>query len=141
MDAAYKRFAPAALVVGLLGLLAAAGIWLVQRQFNTYVQASLAVGLLGLAVAMLLNPNAVQVWLRGRQAHVNLIPFNDVSGLSYRSPTPQAVADFVEVLKSSKVSVKVRKRKGADIDAACGQLRRAAKGVADGAEPSPAAGV
>jgi ABC-type uncharacterized transport system involved in gliding motility auxiliary subunit len=55
-------------VVGLLGLVAAAGIWLVQKQLTTYVQASLAVGLLGLAVAMLLNPGAVQVWLRGRQA-------------------------------------------------------------------------
>ncbi|MEO5659009.1 MAG: GldG family protein, partial [Polaromonas sp.] len=68
MEASYKRFAPAALFVGLLGFLAAAGIWLVQRQFDTAVQAALAVGLLGLAVAILLNPNAVQVWLRGRQA-------------------------------------------------------------------------
>ncbi|MEP7356291.1 MAG: hypothetical protein ABI847_03565, partial [Anaerolineales bacterium] len=68
MESSYKRFAPAAVVVGLLGLLVAAGIWLVQRQLNTYVQASLAVGLLGLAVAMLLNPSALQLWLRGRQA-------------------------------------------------------------------------
>src|SRR5258706_564194 len=68
MEATYKRFAPAAVAVGVLGLVAAAAVWLVGRQFNTYFQASLAVGLLGLAVAMLLNPGAVQVWLRGRQA-------------------------------------------------------------------------
>jgi 23S rRNA (adenine2503-C2)-methyltransferase len=64
--------------------------------------------------------------LKGRQAHVNLIPFNDVSGLPYRRLSEEALADFVARLKWAGVSVKVRKRKGADIDAACGQLRRAA---------------
>jgi 23S rRNA (adenine2503-C2)-methyltransferase len=63
--------------------------------------------------------------LRGRQAHINLIPFNDVEGLPYRRPTQQALTDFVAILRSARLSVKVRKRKGADIDAACGQLRRA----------------
>jgi 23S rRNA (adenine2503-C2)-methyltransferase len=64
--------------------------------------------------------------LRGRQAHVNLIPFNDVEGLPYRRLTPQALEDFIAILRGGGISVKVRKRKGADIDAACGQLRRAA---------------
>jgi 23S rRNA (adenine2503-C2)-methyltransferase len=77
--------------------------------------------------------------LRGRQAHVNLIPFNDVAGLPYRRPTQQALDDFVVILRQARLSVKVRKRKGADIEAACGQLRRQALAV--GAEPSEAAGV
>jgi 23S rRNA (adenine2503-C2)-methyltransferase len=64
--------------------------------------------------------------LRGRQSHVNLIPFNDVAGLSFRRLTDQALADFQAALRTAGVSVKVRKRKGADIDAACGQLRRSA---------------
>jgi 23S rRNA (adenine2503-C2)-methyltransferase len=64
--------------------------------------------------------------LRGRQAHVNLIPFNDVAGLPWRRLSEEALADFVAVLRRADVSVKVRKRKGADIDAACGQLRRSA---------------
>jgi 23S rRNA (adenine2503-C2)-methyltransferase len=64
--------------------------------------------------------------LRGRQAHINLIPFNDVVGLPYQRLTQQALADFVAILRSAGLSVKVRKRKGADIDAACGQLRRSA---------------
>ncbi len=64
--------------------------------------------------------------LRGRQAHVNLIPFNDVDGLPYRRLSQQALDDFLAILRDSGISVKVRKRKGADIDAACGQLRRAA---------------
>jgi 23S rRNA (adenine2503-C2)-methyltransferase len=62
--------------------------------------------------------------LRSRQAHVNLIPFNDVSGLPYRRPTEAAQAAFVARLRQAGISVKVRRRRGADIDAACGQLRR-----------------
>jgi 23S rRNA (adenine2503-C2)-methyltransferase len=62
--------------------------------------------------------------LRGRKAHVNLIPFNDVEGLPYTRPTPEALTAFVETLKRAGVSVKIRKRKGSEIDAACGQLRR-----------------
>jgi 23S rRNA (adenine2503-C2)-methyltransferase len=68
--------------------------------------------------------------LRGRQAHVNLIPFNDVVGLPYHRLGEEALADFVAILKRGGISVKVRKRKGADIEAACGQLRRAALAAA-----------
>jgi 23S rRNA (adenine2503-C2)-methyltransferase len=64
--------------------------------------------------------------LRSRNAHVNLIPFNDVEGLPYRRPTDAAIRDFIDTLHRDKVSVKVRKRKGSEIDAACGQLRRQA---------------
>lgn len=59
-----------------------------------------------------------------RCAHVNLIPFNEVEGLPYRRPSDPALAAFVTELKEAGVSVKVRKRKGSEIDAACGQLRR-----------------
>jgi 23S rRNA (adenine2503-C2)-methyltransferase len=62
--------------------------------------------------------------LSGRGAHVNLIPFNDVDGLPYRRPTTETLQAFVNVLQQGGISVKVRKRKGAQIDAACGQLRR-----------------
>jgi 23S rRNA (adenine2503-C2)-methyltransferase len=62
--------------------------------------------------------------LQGRQAHVNLIPFNDVEGLPYVRPTPEAQTAFIETLRRAGLSVKVRKRKGSEIDAACGQLRR-----------------
>jgi 23S rRNA (adenine2503-C2)-methyltransferase len=62
--------------------------------------------------------------LHGRHAHVNLIPFNDVPGLPYQRPAAEAQVTFIEALRRAGVSVKVRKRRGADIDAACGQLRR-----------------
>jgi 23S rRNA (adenine2503-C2)-methyltransferase len=70
--------------------------------------------------------------LRGRNALVNLIPFNDVEGLPYRRPTDEALTAFVGRLRQGGVTVKVRKRKGSEIDAACGQLRRSALG-----EPPP----
>jgi 23S rRNA (adenine2503-C2)-methyltransferase len=80
--------------------------------------------------------------LRGRQAHVNLIPFNDVEGLPYRRPAPRALDDFLATLRRAGVSTHVRKRKGADIDAACGQLRRAAlAGQRERPEPASTAGV
>ncbi len=71
--------------------------------------------------------------LRGRKAHVNLIPWNDVTGLPYKRPADTDLAAFIDTLRRAGVSVTVRHRKGADIDAACGQLRREA--VASGQGP------
>ncbi len=62
--------------------------------------------------------------LAGRKAHVNLIPWNDVQGLPYRRPSDQNLHGLIDTLRRAGVSVKVRKRKGAEIEAACGQLRR-----------------
>jgi 23S rRNA (adenine2503-C2)-methyltransferase len=62
--------------------------------------------------------------LAGRKAHVNLIPWNDVDGLPFRRPRDEDLQTLVDTLHKSGVSVKVRKRKGSEIDAACGQLRR-----------------
>jgi 23S rRNA (adenine2503-C2)-methyltransferase len=67
--------------------------------------------------------------LRGRHAHVNVIPFNDVEGLPYLRPTDDALKTFTGRLRQEGVSVKARKRKGSEIDAACGQLRRSALGA------------
>ena len=64
--------------------------------------------------------------LSNRKTHVNLIPFNPVPGLEFRRPLPEAVGLFREILESHRVTTTVRKRKGADIAAACGQLRREA---------------
>jgi 23S rRNA (adenine2503-C2)-methyltransferase len=62
--------------------------------------------------------------LAGRKAHVNLIPWNDVAGLSYQRPRDTDLQFLQETLHKAGISVKVRKRKGSEIDAACGQLRR-----------------
>lgn len=75
----------------------------------------------------LLHARQLAKLLRGRKAHVNLIPWNDVSGLPYRRPDDNDLSAFIDELRRNGVSVKVRKRKGSEIDAACGQLRRAAE--------------
>ena len=55
-------------------------------------------------------------------AHVNLIPYNKVEGLEWRRPTAARRAAFAEILEKSKVSYTMRREKGSDINAACGQL-------------------
>jgi 23S rRNA (adenine2503-C2)-methyltransferase len=61
--------------------------------------------------------------LRSRIAHVNLIPMNGVTELPFVEPSPPRTAAFARILRQAGIPVTVRKRKGADIDAACGQLR------------------
>jgi 23S rRNA (adenine2503-C2)-methyltransferase len=75
--------------------------------------------------------------LRGRKASLNLIPFNEVAGLPYRRPTQEALTAFVDTLRRGGITVKVRKRKGSEIDAACGQLRRQAEAAARKAPAAP----
>ena len=61
--------------------------------------------------------------LKSRNSHVNLIPMNRVETLDFAEPSASRTAEFVAILESRGVAATVRKRKGADIDAACGQLR------------------
>lgn len=62
--------------------------------------------------------------LAGMKAHVNLIPYNPVAGLPYRRPSAESVRRFAAIVRGRGVSASVRKTKGREIDAACGQLRR-----------------
>lgn len=61
--------------------------------------------------------------LRDRVAHVNLIPMNPVAPIGLSAPEEPRTRMFAEMLEHGGINVTVRKRKGADIDAACGQLR------------------
>ncbi len=63
--------------------------------------------------------------LAGRNAHVNLIPMNNVETLPFVEPAEPASREFCDRLNESGIVATIRKRKGADIDAACGQLRLA----------------
>jgi len=60
---------------------------------------------------------------RDLHAHVNCIPYNTVAGLPWQRPSIRRQDAFVDVLKKAKVSVTIRREKGHDINAACGQLR------------------
>ena len=62
--------------------------------------------------------------LTGFPCHVNLIPLNRVSERNLLPSTRAAIMSFSEMLTRAGLCVTVRRSLGADIDAACGQLRR-----------------
>ena len=66
---------------------------------------------------------ALAALARRLKAKVNLIPYNRVEGLPWERPTEEAQEAFLNALLKQKVSVTLRREKGGDIDAACGQLR------------------
>ena len=62
--------------------------------------------------------------LRGMQCHVNLIPLNDVKERRLEAPDRRTVEAFLKRLELKHISATVRREMGADIEGACGQLRR-----------------
>jgi 23S rRNA (adenine2503-C2)-methyltransferase len=56
-------------------------------------------------------------------AKVNLIPYNTVQGLPWARPDEETCEAFLAALKKQKIVCTLRREKGHDIDAACGQLR------------------
>lgn len=61
------------------------------------------------------------------RANINLLRYNEVAGLPYRRPNATASQAFVERLRARGANAHIRTSRGRDIDAACGQLRRAAR--------------
>ncbi len=77
---------------------------------------------------------------RELHAHVNLIPYNKVEGLPWVRPSLTRQDRFVKELRALGVTATLRREKGHDIDAACGQLRlQTEKAQAGGVSPPPAA--
>ena len=62
--------------------------------------------------------------LRGRLANVNLIPVNPVPERGLLRPGAEAIKRFEQTLLAHNINVTVRREMGADIQAACGQLRK-----------------
>jgi 23S rRNA (adenine2503-C2)-methyltransferase len=60
--------------------------------------------------------------LAGMKAKVNLLPLNEAAGIPYRRPSDERVNAFARILADRDVLVSVRKSRGRDIRAACGQL-------------------
>jgi len=60
--------------------------------------------------------------LAGIRAKVNLLPLNEAPGIPYRRPSDARVNAFAKILADKGVTVSVRKSRGRDIRAACGQL-------------------
>lgn len=65
--------------------------------------------------------------LRGMLCHVNLIPVNTIEQSSYRKSDKDAIEEFKKIIEKHKITATVRRKLGADINAACGQLRRESK--------------
>ena len=60
--------------------------------------------------------------LAGVKSKVNLIPLNAAAGIPFERPSDEAVSRFAEILAERHLTVSVRKSRGRDIRAACGQL-------------------
>ena len=69
--------------------------------------------------------------LRGIRSKVNLIPLNEAPGIPYRRPSDARIDLFAQTLADRHVTVSVRKSRGRDIRAACGQL------IVEGEQPAP----
>ncbi|MFV2064444.1 MAG: 23S rRNA (adenine(2503)-C(2))-methyltransferase RlmN, partial [Chloroflexota bacterium] len=72
--------------------------------------------------------------LRGRLAHVNLIPMNPVAHTPWQPSPPERVEAFATTLRAAGLHTTVRRNRGIDIGAACGQLAAELAG-----KPAPAA--
>lgn len=62
--------------------------------------------------------------LKPRHALLNVIPYNHVEGLPYKTPSLEAQKAFRKVLDQHEIPIRFRHKKGDKINAACGQLRR-----------------
>ena len=71
--------------------------------------------------------------LAGSHGKVNLIPLNPAPEIPFAPPTPESVDEFCRILSEARVPVSVRRPRGQDILAACGQLH-----LKRGAVPVPA---
>jgi 23S rRNA (adenine2503-C2)-methyltransferase len=70
------------------------------------------------------NAREVVELIRGLRAKVNLIALNPGPGISYQTPSEERVLGFQKVLSSADIPTFIRRPRGQDIYAACGQLKR-----------------
>jgi 23S rRNA (adenine2503-C2)-methyltransferase len=78
-----------------------------------------------------IDADRLAVLARSLDAHVNLIPLNPTPGYPTRGTPPAGVRAFRDRLRELGVNATVRRNRGTDIDAACGQLRAAVAAQAD----------
>ena len=61
--------------------------------------------------------------IRGMNAYVNLIPYNETENISFKRTEKKKILEFYDILKKERINVTIRREFGGNIDAACGQLR------------------
>ena len=62
--------------------------------------------------------------VKGLNCHINLIPVNPIKERDYRKSENKKIQNFKNTLEKNRINVTIRREMGADIDAACGQLRK-----------------
>ncbi|NMB42609.1 MAG: 23S rRNA (adenine(2503)-C(2))-methyltransferase RlmN [Clostridiales bacterium] len=62
--------------------------------------------------------------IKALNCHVNLIPVNPIKERKYKHSTSNQITQFKNILEKYGINVTIRREMGADIDAACGQLRK-----------------
>jgi 23S rRNA (adenine2503-C2)-methyltransferase len=62
--------------------------------------------------------------LRGKNCHVNLIPVNPIKERDYKRSNKENILRFKNYLEKNRINVTIRREMGADIQGACGQLRK-----------------
>ena len=61
--------------------------------------------------------------LKGLNAYVNLIPYNETSHINFKKSSDEKIMHFYDILKQNGINVTIRKKFGNEVSAACGQLR------------------
>lgn len=61
--------------------------------------------------------------IKGINAYVNLIPYNETSHIEYKKSNKETILKFYDILKKNNINVTIRKEFGSEISGACGQLR------------------
>jgi 23S rRNA (adenine2503-C2)-methyltransferase len=62
--------------------------------------------------------------IKGLNCHVNLIPVNPIKERNFRQSESRRIQNFKNILEKNRINVTIRREMGADINAACGQLRK-----------------
>lgn len=72
-----------------------------------------------------LDSNAIELakLIKGMNAYVNLIPYNETSHIEYKKSDQDRIMRFYDILKKNNINVTVRREFGSTVSAACGQLR------------------
>jgi 23S rRNA (adenine2503-C2)-methyltransferase len=60
--------------------------------------------------------------------HINLIPVNIIEGAAFKRSERKKIEDFKAIIEGYGIKTTIRRKLGADINAACGQLRRSVTG-------------
>jgi 23S rRNA (adenine2503-C2)-methyltransferase len=80
------------------------------------------------------DARALASLIRGQLAHVNLIPMNPVAHTPWQPSRPERIEQFAAILRASGMATTVRRNRGLEIGAACGQLAAERAG-----DPAPSA--